>query len=527
MAGPDAATRRPGARPWPGLVAAVAALGAVLGPLGAVIWRAEAPAALDPGDWAALRFTLTQAALSAILSAALAVPVARALSRRRFAGRRLLVTLMGAPFILPVIVAVFGLLAIFGRGGLVNSALAPLGLGPVSIYGLEGIVLAHVFFNLPLVTRLLLQGWAEVPGEQFRLAAALGFSDADTRRHIERAILRRVLPGAMALIFALAMTSFAVALTLGGGPAATTIELAIYQAFRFEADLAGAARLALVQFALSGAVAIAALALGLPRPGKGGIGRAPARWDGHGHAARLGDWAAIGAAAALLVLPMAAVAWRGASHLAALPGSVAEAALRSLVVAGAATVLTLALALPMALAATRLGPGAARGAVVMAGTASIALSPIVLGAGLFIMIRPLASPAALALPVTAGVNALLALPFALRALAPAAIEAEARHGRLADALGVTGAARLRLITLPLLARPLRFAAALAAALSMGDLGVIALFADSSNATLPLALEQLMAGYRMDQASGAALLLLLLSLGLFWVIDRGGGRDADA
>ncbi len=63
---------------------------------------------LSPADWAALRFTLVQAALSAGLSVALAVPVARALARRSFPGRRALITLMGAPFLLPVIVAVMG-----------------------------------------------------------------------------------------------------------------------------------------------------------------------------------------------------------------------------------------------------------------------------------------------------------------------------------------------------------------------------------------------------------------------------------
>jgi thiamine transport system permease protein len=57
--------------------------------------------------------------------------------------------------------------------------------------------------------------------------------------------------------------------------------------------------------------------------------------------------------------------------------------------------------------------------------------------------------------------------------------------------------------------------------------VIALFADPSQATLPLQLYRLMAAYRMEQAAGAALLLLILSLGLFWLFDRGGRVDADA
>ena len=47
-----------------------------------------------------------------------------------------------------------------------------------------------------------------------------------------------------------------------------------------------------------------------------------------------------------------------------------------------------------------------------------------------------------------------------------------------------------------LRRPMGFAAGLAAALSMGDLGVIALFAPPEVATLPLLMQRLMAAYRM-------------------------------
>ena len=93
---------------------------------------------------------------------ALAVPVARALARRRFPGRGVLVALMGAPFILPVIVAVLGLIAVFGQNGLVNAVLRGLGLPGMTVYGVHGVVMAHVFFNLPLAVRLLLQGWLSV-----------------------------------------------------------------------------------------------------------------------------------------------------------------------------------------------------------------------------------------------------------------------------------------------------------------------------------------------------------------------------
>ena len=70
---------------------------------------------------------------------------------------------------------------------------------------------------------------------------------------------------------------------------------------------------------------------------------------------------------------------------------------------------------------------------------TLAASPFVIGTGLFILLYPLADPFALALPVTATVNAAMALPFVLRALLPALAEARIVDGRLADSLGIARA----------------------------------------------------------------------------------------
>ena len=70
---------------------------------------------LRPAEWSALSFTLKQAALSALISTTLAIPVARALTRRKFPGRGALIALMGAPFLLPTVVAVVGMLAVYGK----------------------------------------------------------------------------------------------------------------------------------------------------------------------------------------------------------------------------------------------------------------------------------------------------------------------------------------------------------------------------------------------------------------------------
>ncbi len=491
---------------------ALIVLAATLGPLLPLI--AGGIGRLTAADLAAVRFTLLQAALSAGLSVALAVPVARALARRRFAGRGALVTALGAPFLLPSIVAVIGLLAVFGRAGWVNAGAAAAGLPPLSIYGLHGVVLAHLFLNLPLCLRLILLGWQAIPAERFRLAEALGMGPAGVARHLERPMLREVLPGALLTVFALCLTSFAVALTLGGGPRATTVELAIYQALRFDFDLGAAARLALVQVGLS-ALAFA-VALGVTRlPGFGaGLDR-PGGPRGPGGWRRAADAAWIGVAALFLALPVAALLVRGLPGVLDLPAEVWAAALRSLAVALAATALTLALALAL---------GAGGWLAALAATLPLAASPFVLGTGLFLVLVPFAPAPSLALPATVAVNALLALPFAWRILAPAMLAARTDHGRLAAALGITGRDFWRLVLLPRIARPLGFAAGLTAALAMGDLGVIALFA-TETATLPLQVQRLMGAYRMDEAASAAVLLIGLSLSLFALFDAGGRRAA--
>jgi len=513
---------------WPGVVVGVllAALG--LGTLVVVALNASGAAALGPSDWATLRFTLWQAGLSAILSVGLAVPVARALTRRRFRGRALLVSLLGAPFLLPVIVAVLGLLAVYGRNGLVSSVVAWLGWPPLNIYGLGGIVLAHVFFNLPLATRLLLQGWQSIPAEHFRLAAQLGLTTRDINRHLERPMLFAVVPGALATIFLLCVTSFAVVLTLGGGPRATTLELAIYQAFRFDFNLGKAALLAVLQFAISAAAAALAWKLAGPTRFGAGMARPVMRWDCRNRFSRIRDGILLLAISVFLFTPLVMILLRGLAGLGALPLAVlAPAALRSLIVALGSAGLTLGMSLVLSLTITRLSTqrrGLA-GLLEATGYLSIAASPMVMGTGIFIVLFPIIDPATVALAITALVNALMSIPFALRTLSPAINDAQTGYGRLADSLGMTRGVRFRLVIWPRIRPAAGFATGLAAALSMGDLGVIALFADPQSATLPLVLYRLMGSYQMAAANGAALVLVLASFGLFAAFDIWAKRDA--
>ena len=504
-----------------GRIAAAIVLAAILLPLGAVIWRAGGLAGFGAAEWDAIEFTLKQALVSAVLSVALAIPLARALARRRFWGRGLLITLLGAPFILPVIVAILGLLAVFGQAGLLGMLMSLFGLDAPRVFGFHGVVLAHVFFNLPLAVRLILQGWLAIPSERFRLAASLALSPKAVNRHLELPMLRDVVPGIFIVIFLICTTSFAVALTLGGGPKATTVELAIYQAFRFDFDLGKAASLSLIQLVLTGFAALLAARISIPAAMGTGLDRRLERWDSMGRAGLWWDRFIVAVGAAFLLLPLAAIVWRGGLAIGEISPSIWAAAGRSLIVAAVSAFLAATLALALALAAAK---GSGGGYELVAGLA-IAASPLVLGTGLYLLLLPVADPVALALPVTAGVNALMSLPFTFRALLPEARHLRANYGRLSDSLGLKGCAWLKWVALPRLRRPLGFSAGLAAALSMGDLGVVALFADPEFATLPLTVYRMMAAYRMDEAGAAALVLLVLTLAVFWVCDRGGRANS--
>jgi len=496
----------------------VAAL--VLAPVLALLSKATFGSGWAVSAWPSIRFTILQAGLSALISVAVAVPLARALMRRRFVGREIMISLLGAPFLLPSIVAVLGLLAIWGRSGIVSDALGAFGLGPLDIYGLNGVVLAHVFFNLPLAARMLLQGWQAVPAEQFQLAAQLGLTPRARSRLIEMPVLRGAAPSALLVIFMLCMSSFAVALALGGGPKSSTIELAIYQALRFEFDLAAAAQLAIVQLAIGLAAATFAFRFAKTTRFGGSLGGPARHWDS-GPASRITDALTLGAAAIFILLPLFAILAKGISGLAPgfPPGMLAAWGI-SVAIALASTALALTLALSIAHVVDSSRYGSRIEAFVLL---LLATSPFVIGTGLFILITPFVSPFALALPITALVNAALALPLMLRIIRPALGRVRANYGALADGLGLAGWSRFKLLTWPQIRPELGFAAGLAAALSMGDLGVITLFAPPDTQTLPLLMYRQMGSYRMDAAAGTALILVASSFALFYLFDKGGRR----
>ena len=471
-----------------------------------------------------LWFSLWQAGLSTLLSVLPAILVARAFALHgQMPGRALVLRLFALPLVVPSVVAVMAIVSVYGSGGWL-----PLDR---ALYGINGILLAHVFFNLPLAVRLLLPQWQAIPQHHWQLGEQLGMNSWQRWRFIEWPMLREALPGVLLLVFMLCLTSFAVVLTLGGGPRSTTLEVAIYQSLRFDFDPARAALLALVQLSLCLLVALATMKMQRLPEVEIAVS-APDR-----SVSSLQQWfntVLIAAATVYVGLPLLSMA------LDSLAGPILEVLSNHGLWLAFGNTLTIGLcAASLAVCAgwwllrfsadlAHRGRTDAARLVDLSGSIVYVVPPLVIGTGMFVLLSPHLNVFGWVFPIVIAINALMCLPFVVRCLGPAMRQNHARYHHLCLTLSLHGWNRFRLVEWPLLRKPLGLAMGLACVLAMGDLGVIALFGSTETATMALMIYQQLGAYLIDEATVTAMLLLLLCLVTFTLLERLiGGKDVAA
>lgn len=513
-----------------GAALAVSIAGLVVLVLVSILRAATGAAASNVDVWRLVGMTATQATLTTILSLAVGIALAWALNRLRFPGRELIVGLFASAIVTPGLIIAFGLLAVWGRAGWVNQAALALTGHPfeVPIFGLGGILAAHVILDASFAARILLARLDAIPEPRLKMGQGLGLSAWQRFAVIDWPMLGPTLPALGAIIFLLAFTSFPIVLLLGGGPANQTLEVAIYAAVRLDFDLAGAVRLALVQIAICSAIILATAAFA---PVSAATGRSlPPRWR-DSRPVRTLQWAILGISVVGFVLPLLAILLNGIgsgiAELAARP-SFWRAVATSLVIGTGSAALTLLLALSIGMARAATASRAARTAIGVPAYAYLAVPAVVLSLGAFLLVRDLGILPALVAPVVVLVaNALLSLPFALATLAPP-LEAIARsRGRLIRSLGLSGWTQFRDVEWPLIGRDAGVVVALSFCFSLGDLGVIALFGTEDFTTLPLAMYRALGAYRSNDAATIAALMLVLTVTAFVLLPRLFGRLTNA
>ena len=498
-----------------GAVALAFVLGFVLVAL-APLLRFGGEVVLDRRLFSVLQFTLMQAALSTLLSVVFGAVVALSVARRpNLPGRIWLLRFMAAPMGLPALAAAFGILAVWGRQGAFNSLLSSFGDSRTfDVYGLGGILIAHTFFNIPLAARLFTAVLDRMPPQYWQIGANLGLPRLSQLRLLELPTLMSVLPGVAGLIFMLCATSFTLVLTLGGGPAATTLEVAIYQALKFDFEPARAVLLVLVQIGLTGLVLLALAAFRAPEEERGQQGGHLRRFDGRGVGAMLWDGIVILLFLTFCGAPFVAIVGSGlaADYVRLLSEPLFWRALATSLGLGVGAAI-LALVLSWLIAAARLTTGRRVFAAGLEGAGSLILltPPIVLSTGWFLWLKGGGGVAPYLL--VGAINALMALPFSLRVLQPALRSHFERTRRLSASLGLSGLQRLRIIDGPAMTRPLVMAFCFALALSLGDLGAVALFGGDGLVTLPWLIYARLGSYRTTDAAALTLILAVVCMTL--------------
>ena len=186
--------------------------------------------------------------------------------------------------------------------------------------------------------------------DQWRLASQLGMKAGPSFRFIEWPVMRAAMPGVAGLVFMLCITSFTLVLTLGGGPRATTLEVAIYQALRFDFDPARAVTLTVLQIALTVAAVLAFSRLGANMAGEANLSVTTFRPPAAGRIESVANAVMLGAALLFVAGPLVATLLSGLqADLARLVGEAAvrNAVATSLVLALAASILSVSLALSL------------------------------------------------------------------------------------------------------------------------------------------------------------------------------------
>jgi len=126
-----------------------------------------------------IKFTIFQAFLSTVLSIIIGTVLAWSLAHQRtFRGRNFLIALLSSSLVLPTLIVVFGIISVLGQNGWVNRGLLYLFDYSFenSIYGLGGILIAHVYLNASFAARSLLHIFESIPKERYKLAKSLNFS---------------------------------------------------------------------------------------------------------------------------------------------------------------------------------------------------------------------------------------------------------------------------------------------------------------------------------------------------------------
>jgi molybdate transport system permease protein len=204
----------------------------------------------------ALRVTIETNVIAMALVLGFGTPTAYLLATRQFRGRALLVTLVELPLVLPPAVAGIGLLAAFGRLGLLGGAVEALGVQIA--FTKIAVVLAVTFVASPFYVRTAVAAFEGVDQDLVAAARTLGAGPARTFVRVALPLASGGLGAGAALAFARGLGEFGATIMFAGSfqGVTQTLSLAVYQ--EFDVDFDNALAIGALLVLASGLVLLAA-----------------------------------------------------------------------------------------------------------------------------------------------------------------------------------------------------------------------------------------------------------------------------
>ena len=246
------------------VLAAAIALAFLLLPIVAIFVRISPAELVDqlsnPVVKDAFVVSLKTSAIAQTLIVLFGTPAAFLLASRRFRGHSLAITLVELPLVLPPAVAGIGLLAAFGRLGLLGSSLDAFG---ISIpFTQSAVTIAVAYVASPLYIRQAIAAFEATDPNLAAASRTLGAGPARTFFRVVLPLARGGLIAGLALSFARGLGEFGATIMFAGSlqKVTQTLPLAIYAEFDHDFDATLAMSAVLVLFSI---VLLAGLRIGL------------------------------------------------------------------------------------------------------------------------------------------------------------------------------------------------------------------------------------------------------------------------
>ena len=198
----------------------------------------------------ALRVSLTTSLVAHALIIGFGTPAAYLLATRTFRGRALVVSILELPLVLPPAVAGIGLLAAFGRSGLLGDELGALGL--TIPFTQLAVVLAVCFVASPFYVRAAIAAFEAIDPRLLDASRTLGADGSRTFRRVALPLAAGGLGAGSTLAFARGLGEFGATIMFAGSlPGLTqTAPLAIYDSLDEDFDVALALGAVFVLFSI-------------------------------------------------------------------------------------------------------------------------------------------------------------------------------------------------------------------------------------------------------------------------------------